>query len=1780
MAIAPLLLGLAGAGAGYLMFGTATFLGLSAAAWGFMIGSTLGSMLFPPKLPTIEGPRLQDFYVPQSDYGAPIPLVFGTVRIQCPLLWVTDIREEKWTKVIGGGKGGRRGQKVTMYDYYVTLACLICEGEISEVIRIWGDGRVIFDARVHEVGKEYVSSAEIKNAIASSKFVAHIYSFIADPAEFKRISVFYGTEDQEPSDVIESYEGVGNVSAYRGLAYVVIEDLHLRKFGNRIPNISVEVSNEKLVQKPVPFQTSSYSNVVKPCSSSDVFIWQDRGVYKVLCIQLPEFPAGSGIYRATIHTVSEDWSTILGTKTLDLYGGFSAPPPSVTAVPIHNVPESFLVDLGDRIAVVIKGYQEGNLIPYDGYLRNGVAAMIGDEMFIPYYTNSGTAGPVIVKAILEDILWVTASSSDLVDSNTNAFFDASTNKLFGIGSNLYEYDYSNMSIVSIKTIPVSADRGAAIGSGFLITASSSASGTVFDVFNVSQSSLSSIGSMTFNETRFVFSYDDKKAIAAPDFSAGGSLNLDILYFDGSISYFQKDNLSNVVSKIISKTKIIPTASVDTTALAPIEISGFAIRKPSQARQAIESLMRAYFFDMAEEDGKLVAKLRSSAPTTTIDLSTDGEASVYSTTPKENEVILGNELELPKKVSVIYMDKDRNYNVGEQNASRDVSYISSKGVQINDFPISATASEAARIAETFLYELWHNRLRYSFTLPIKWAELSPGDTVNIKLDNGQIRTVRLIKATMDSGSVSVEALDHNPNIYTSGKAGWTNPVDSTAPSILPYSAVELMDIPILRDVDNDAGFYVSAAPMYNPNNWPGAAIVRSLDGTSWSELTRIYNGGVIGRTTTVLPDGPTTIWDESSTVTIRLYNGVLNSATEAQVLNGENALLIGNEIVQFVYATQNPDGTYTISKLLRGRRSTEWATTSHSVGERVILLVNDGSVIRINTGQADLNRQYLYKGVTINDTLDSAPTETFTNTGVGLKPFSPAHLRYEHIGGGRFNLWWVRRTRIGGEWNDYSDVPLGEAEERYRVEVWRSGTLNSYTEVTSPSASNIISQDNDVIKVAQMSAIVGPGFYAETTITNSYVPPIILIDYSSIIKGDNPIAYWKFGESSGTTAIEEINNLHGTYSVGASLGQNTIVFDDSSSVRLNASSNDNISVAGNPTLSLSGDMTVELWARVSSTQTSNYPNLIWKIAGTTSSGHANYLLYVDIATQSGRAGFRQTFGTTNYTVFSTNPINDDRIHHIVGVRRADTIEIWIDGELNGTITVPNSAPNTDDTAELVFGYISSNNDNQINAYIDECAIYDYALTRTQIFNHFYYGKLYFYRKHILDKASVVYKMENVLGEDESSNNFDASSLSNITVNNSVVATTDSLASNYFNASYIDLPLGTKDTVPGNGPFSVEIWVNPDTLTGHITAIGQPTLDFGSSESVRWKLKVSVNNSRPEFSIFTGYSTAVLAESPDPISTGTWWHLVGVWDGSYIKLYVNGVLKASAAFSGPMPAASGPVSIGHHWYNGIRDEWYIGYMDEIAIYDYALTDQQVLEHYNSRNNFSASYIDTVLRDGPEVCYRMEDLSIIDSSIWRRDAAIKQDLTLETTNTATADSKGSIYFNGSSSLIEMSSADQNILNYNGFTLEAWTNIAVQGTHNIVFSQGTLDFNSSNLAPIFIAKISNNDKFEFVILTGYTSWVNIFSTTSAVAGNWYHFVCTWDSSTSLMKVYVNGVEENSTTFGGTLANPATPIHIGARYYNNVLGDWFNGYIDEVAIYNRVLRPEEILEHYNARNK
>lgn len=93
--------------------------------------------------------------------------------------------------------------------------------------------------------------------------------------------------------------------------------------------------------------------------------------------------------------------------------------------------------------------------------------------------------------------------------------------------------------------------------------------------------------------------------------------------------------------------------------------------------------------------------------------------------------------------------------------------------------------------------------------------------------------------------------------------------------------------------------------------------------------------------------------------------------------------------------------------------------------------------------------------------------------------------------------------------------------------------------------------------------------------------------------------------------------------------------------------------------------------------------------------------------------------------------------------------------------------------------------------------------------------------------------------------------------------------------------------------------------------------------------------------------------------------------------------------------------------------------------------------------------------------------------------------------------------------------------------------------------------------------------------SWQAVTSTQSITPNaEWYHVVGTYDGS--VIKVYLNGVV-TATIASGEMTNApgsaTSTVTIGARASNN--GNWFQGLIDEVAIYNRALPETEIVEHY-----
>ena len=62
----------------------------------------------------IEGPRLEDLSVQTSTYVAPMPLVYGTMRISGNVIWSTSIKETKSERV--GGKGGKKSTQTTRYS--------------------------------------------------------------------------------------------------------------------------------------------------------------------------------------------------------------------------------------------------------------------------------------------------------------------------------------------------------------------------------------------------------------------------------------------------------------------------------------------------------------------------------------------------------------------------------------------------------------------------------------------------------------------------------------------------------------------------------------------------------------------------------------------------------------------------------------------------------------------------------------------------------------------------------------------------------------------------------------------------------------------------------------------------------------------------------------------------------------------------------------------------------------------------------------------------------------------------------------------------------------------------------------------------------------------------------------------------------------------------------------------------------------------------------------------------------------------------------------------------------------------------------------------------------------------------------------------------------------------------------------------------------------------------------------------------------------------------------
>lgn len=300
----------------------------------------------------------------------------------------------------------------------------------------------------------------------------------------------------------------------------------------------------------------------------------------------------------------------------------------------------------------------------------------------------------------------------------------------------------------------------------------------------------------------------------------------------------------------------------------------------------------------------------------------------------------------------------------------------------------------------------------------------------------------------------------------------------------------MNINMLFDTDDDPGFYAAATSV--ATGWRGATLSRSNDGgTTWLFAGFFGSLSTAGVCTTVLGDfAGGNVPDELNSVTVQMTNGTLSSVGFASMIASAQIAIIGDEIVSFRSATLNLDGTFTVRGFLRGRRGSEYAIGSHAIGDR-FLVVDTATMIRVADTSASFGLSRLYRAVSSG--LTTGNSQSFTNIGSGLKPYSVVQ-----IGGGRSSdgavlISWVRRTRTSGEWRDGIDVPLGETSEAYEVEIWNAGRTSLLRTITGITSTNVVYsaaqqvadfgsvQSPIAISIFQLSSVIGRGYESRATV---------------------------------------------------------------------------------------------------------------------------------------------------------------------------------------------------------------------------------------------------------------------------------------------------------------------------------------------------------------------------------------------------------------------------------------------------------------------------------------------------------------------------------------------------------------------------------------------------------------------------------------------------------------------------------------------------------------------------
>lgn len=207
--------------------------------------------------------------------------------------------------------------------------------------------------------------------------------------------------------------------------------------------------------------------------------------------------------------------------------------------------------------------------------------------------------------------------------------------------------------------------------------------------------------------------------------------------------------------------------------------------------------------------------------------------------------------------------------------------------------------------------------------------------------------------------------------------------------------------------------------------------------------------------------------------------------------------------------------------------------------------------------------------------------------------------------------------------------------------------------------------------------------------------------------------------------------------------------------------------------------------------------------------------------------------------------------------------------------------------------------------------------------------------------------------------------------------DTAASFSGNLQYAEVP--NNAALNPTGPFTVEFWANltNDTagaksgvVSRYITVAGGPTAQLG------YLFFANNGNTAWQFRVYNGSAATTITDAngaPD-ITANTWYHVAGVYDGANITIYVNGVPTSTTTGTVVYRAnTNAPTRIGAGTPETAPSLFFPGLIDNVAVFNSALSASQINAHYSAASSNTAGYNLQILADNPTAYYAMGESAL---------------------------------------------------------------------------------------------------------------------------------------------------------------------------------------------------------------